>query len=444
MPYFDGSFHTSWSNPVNQMPDVSRPMLDPGFWIDKLSDPDQIIMPLDDIGAFNRTIIKALPVTVCDLSTCSSFMSGDQLKKQIDVPFPKEPMYIGPNQVAQSYLEQMKANMNLKAIRDRNEVQYAFTVKRSSLRVYPTSDVVSDERDDQEFDLFQNTAVHPFEPLLIYHTSADRKWYFARMYNCFGWLPADDVAISPDKKAWEAYQNSDRFIMVAGNRLRLCENPNSPEISNLGLPMGTIIPLADNPIPTMIDRQDPTGNYVVKLAVRTSSGKLGFKLALLPYSLDVREGYLPYTRANVIKQAFKLQGDRYGWGGMLDSHDCSSLILDVYRCFGFKLPRNSEQQVVSAGKTVSFEGSDLKKRAELFTDLLPGASLHFPGHVMLYLGQEGDRYYVISALGNRAIRNGNGIMEVHRVHGVVVNSLDVTRKNGKTWLESLNVAKQYQ
>jgi hypothetical protein len=430
--------------PVNQMPDVSRPMLDPEFWTAKLSDPDGIVMPLEDIGAFNRAVIKALPGTVCDLKTCSSFMPGDQLKKQINVPFPEYPMYIGPNQVAQSYLEQMKVNMNLDAIRDRNEVRYAFTVKRSSLRVYPTSDVVSDELNDQEFDLFQNTAVHPFEPLLIYHQSADRNWYFARMYNCFGWLPATDVAISPDRTTWVAYQSPGRFVLAAGNRLRLCENPNSPEISNLELPMGTIIPLADDPIPTMIDRQDPTGNYVVKLAVRTAGGQLAFKLGLLPYSLDVQEGYLPYTRANVIKQAFKLQGDRYGWGGMLDSHDCSSLILDVYRCFGFRLPRNSEQQAASAGQTVSFEVGEADKRADLFKDLLPGASLHFPGHVMLYLGEEGGRYYVISALGNWAVKNGSGIMEALRVHGVVVNNLDLTRKNGKTWMESLTVAKQYQ
>lgn len=430
--------------PVNQMPDVSRQMLDPEFWIAKLSEPDRTVMPIEDIGAFNRAIIKALPVTVCDLKTCSSFISGEELKKQIDVPFPEDPMYIGSDQVTKTYLDNMKANMNLNAINGRNEFRYAFTVKRSSLRIYPTSDVVSDERGDQEFDLFQNTAVHPFEPLLIYHQSTDRNWYFARMYNCFGWLPVADVAISPDKSTWVAYQNPNSFVVVTGNQLRLCENPNSPEISNLGLPMGTIIPLADSPIPTMIDRQDPTGNYVVKLAVRTATGKLGYKLGLLPYSMDVQEGYMPYTRANVIRQAFKLQGDRYGWGGMLDSHDCSSLILDVYRCFGFKLPRNSEQQAASAGRTVPFEGCEDGKRADLIKDLLPGASLHFPGHVMLYLGEEGGRYYVISALGNWAYKNSSGIMQALRVHGVVVNNLDLTRRNGMTWMESLTVAKQYQ
>ncbi|MEN6390720.1 MAG: SH3 domain-containing protein [Syntrophomonas sp.] len=430
--------------PVNQMPDVSREMLEPEFWIDKLAEPDRIIMPFEDIDAFNQAIIKALPGTVCDLKTCSTFMSGDELRKQIDVSFPEDPMYIGPDQVTLNYLGRLRANMNLAGIKDRNEVKYAFTVRRSSLRVYPTSDVVSDEKNDQEFDLFQNTAVHPFEPLLIYHQSADRNWYFARMYNCFGWLPAEDVAISPDRKTWIEYQEPGGLVVVTGNRLHLCENPNSPEISNLGLPMGTVIPLTDSTIPAMIDRQDPTGNYVVKLAVRTSSGQLDFKLGLLPYSLDIQEGYMPYTRANAIRQAFKLQGDRYGWGGMLDSHDCSSLILDVYRCFGFRLPRNSEQQAASAGKTVSFQGIAAGRRADLFKDLLPGASLHFPGHVMLYLGEEGGHYYVISALGSRAIKGSNGTMETLRVHGVVVNDLELTRKSGKTWMESLTVAKQYQ
>lgn len=430
--------------PVNQMPDVSRQMLDPNFWILKLPDANNIIMPFEDIGKFNRDIIKALPGTVYDLKSRPAFMSGEELKKLIDVPYPEDPLFIGPNRVTGAYLSDMTANMNLAAIQDKNKVQYAFTVRRSSLRVYPTSDVVSDEINDQEFDLFQNTAVHPFEPLIVLNQSLDRQWYFAQMYNCYGWLPVADVAICSDRQTWLEYQMPARFLLASGNRLRLCENPNSPEISNLELPMGTIIPLAEGPIPTIIDRQDPTGNYVVKLAVRLADGKLGFKLGLVPYALDIQEGYMPYTRANIIRQAFKLQGDRYGWGGMLDSHDCSSLVLDVYRCFGFHLPRNSEQQAVSAGKTIYFENCQVEKRAELCNNLLPGASLHFPGHVMLYLGEESGRHYVISALGNWATKNGSGIMEALRVHGVVVNSLDLTRKNGKTWMESLTVAKQYQ
>ena len=59
---------------------------------------------------------------------------------------------------------------------------------------------------------------------------------------------------------------------------------------------------------------------------------------------DVHQGYLDFTQAGIITQAFKCLGDRYGWGGMLKSPDCSAYALNVYRCFGLNIPRNTTWQ----------------------------------------------------------------------------------------------------
>jgi cell wall-associated NlpC family hydrolase len=60
---------------------------------------------------------------------------------------------------------------------------------------------------------------------------------------------------------------------------------------------------------------------------------------------DTAPDYLPLTRANVIRQAFKFLGERYGWGHSFNARDCSGFTNDVYRSFGILMPPNSGAQV---------------------------------------------------------------------------------------------------
>jgi len=63
---------------------------------------------------------------------------------------------------------------------------------------------------------------------------------------------------------------------------------------------------------------------------------------------------------------------------------------------------------------------------------------------MLYLGQDQDKFYVIHSLasyGDVNHPNGYGTLERVPVMKVIVSDLDLTKRNGKTFLESLTVAK---
>lgn len=429
----------------SKMPNVDNEMLYADHWIKQLPNPDKIIMSVEEIDNFNQDILREVPGSVLDLKSYPESLSRTQLRLLLDQSFPDEPSYIGDQLVAPGFWTELQKQINLDSIEETNQVKYGFTVRRSNLKIFPTASIIGDEPGDPGFDLFQNSTVLAAEPLLILHHSADLQWYFVQINNCGGWLPAVDVAIS-DRETWLEYQDQKDFLVVTANHLKLDADPLNPEISELEFSMGCKLPLVGaTESSAALDMRVAHGNYLIKLPTRNVVGQLEFKIAALPISNDVVEGYMPYTRANIIRQAFKMQGDRYCWGGMLNGRDCSSMVMELYRCFGFRLARNSEAQAISTGKTVSFKNYDRVERENLMNQIMPGAVLHFPGHEMLYLGEEGGRYYVISALGSYArYKTGDSGLETVRVRSVVINDLSIMRANGNQWLDELTTAKQLE
>jgi hypothetical protein len=431
----------------NNIPNVSQEMLSANFWINKMSEPEKLIMTQGEIAAFNKDIIQKLPETVYDLANYPSSLTKEQLTKLVTKrPFPEEDRFLNENKVDSAYYEKLEKQMNLPGIKENNKVYYALTVKRTDIRTFPTRDVSLSEPGDWEFDMFQETAVGAAEPVLVLHRSLDKQWCFVQIYNYCGWVPANDLVVAKSQATWLEYVNADKFLVVNGNRLRLGFNMYFPELSELELTMGTKLPLTDE-IPKTVDNQSVAGSYVVKLPVRDSDGQLNIKLALIPVASDVSEGYLPYTRANIIRQAFKVQGERYGWGGMFNGRDCSAYVMDVYKSFGFRLPRNGDEQEQSAGKTVIFDSLTTERRYTLIDTLLPGATLHTPTHEMLYLGKYKGRYYVIhdvTSLGDTDNRNPDGSLGRLVLNEVVVTDLSLPRRNGMLLIDSLTSGKQIE
>ena len=432
---------------VLTLPNVTLPMLSADYWVNKLADPDRVIMQTEAIQSFNQEIIASQPDLIHDLAAYPASLSREQLSSlisDISGTFPPGLRYAAGKPATAAYRDSLNRLANLAGIGDVNQVRYGFAVRRTSLRSFPTADLAGNVPNFPEYDLFQETAIQPAEPLLVLHPSLDGRWSFVQTYNCRGWVNTGDLAICRNRKDWQDYQHPENFLVVTGSHIRLSANPYSPELSELELGMGCRLPLADpRSVPAVIDGQGPAGSYVVTLPVRDPSGQASFKLVLVPVSSDVSVGYPPYTRANIIRQVFKTEGERYGWGGMLDGRDCSALVVDVFGSFGFRLPRNSEEQAAEAGKTVQFQGSPAD-RATLLRSLSPGIALHFPGHVMFYLGEDHGRYYVISALGFYVAFKDSTRPRVTQVQGVAVNDLSLRLSDGRQWLDHLTVGKIYE
>ena len=75
-----------------------------------------------------------------------------------------------------------------------------------------------------------------------------------------------------------------------------------------------------------------------------------------------------------------------------------------------------------------------KQKKKLIEQASIGSVLYFKGHEMMYLGSYNGKQYVISALGS--------VMDVEdesvrSVYNVAINTLDVKRRDGTTWLTNL-------
>ncbi|WP_019908096.1 SH3 domain-containing protein [Thermoanaerobacter indiensis] len=402
--------------------EVIEDMLSPEYWIRKIDNADKVIMTPQEIENFNRKIINKVGM-VCDIETYKESLKKDELIKLTkSYEIPKKPMYNRyGNLIEEDFYDDVIENTNLEKIEDVNPVKYGIAIRNTSIRSFPTEEAVFDKQGDIEFDRFQETGCQAFEPLVILHKSKDKKWYFVQMYNYSGWIKAEDIAVAKNKKELFDYINSLSFLLVTGNYIKTQSNPFDKNVSKLEFTMGTKIYLEKENILHQIGNQSVIGNYLVKLPVRNEEGNLDFRYALISKKEDVNVGYLPYTRENILKQAFKLIGDRYGWGDSLGGRDCSSYIMYIFKTFGIRLPRNADEQEVSEGKSYKFtEEMPIEERIKVFDSVKPGALVYMPGHAMMYIGKEKGIPYIIHDF------HGYGEKKEDKYEFIPVNEVMVT------------------
>ncbi len=426
-------------------PGVSKEMMSPAYWIkDGYNEEILTRSQINKFNVDNGKLIGSSSSGSFALQSIKDTVSGITVREilaSISLPDPDKPLFINGEKVGNEYGYALKANIAAEAVPDKVNVKFGFSVYRNTMRQYPTADYANDEANDLFYDSFIMSDLMPFSPLAVLHESADGKWFFVASYVCCGWVSSDEVAICPSRSDWLARQSPEDFLVVTGREIRLSEDPYCTELSNQLIPMGTVLPLVKaSDIPASINRRSAFGCYVAKLPVRLADGSISDAFTLIPQNSDVTVGYLPFTRANIINQAFKLQGDIYGWAGDFNSNDCSGIIRQIFRCFGVEFPRVGSQQVnVYDMPTQDVSQMNDKDKLALITSLPAGSLLSFSGHIMIYLGTDPDNEpYVISSVGSIStteLKNG----EILQVNTVLVSSLLRTvRKTGVTWLGSVS------
>jgi hypothetical protein len=138
----------------------------------------------------------------------------------------------------------------------------------------------------------------------------------------------------------------------------------------------------------------------------------------------------PFTRRELLTEAFSMLGRPYGWGGKDGGYDCSRFLLDLFEPFGIDLPRHSARQAMAG--TFAVDVSTLQDPNE--KRLLIEAAAHrgvvllyFPGHIMLYLGttEKGEPMAIHAFSEFVTPCEGSELETINRVDRVVVSDLSL-------------------
>jgi len=432
---------------VSYLPGVTAEMTAPGYWTRSLADPDAPLAGAEELSRISAGSLAAKGANMHDLKNQPDTVNARALAQALKASAQENAKYYlgwtySPDgeKADQAYYDQMIANTVDPQAKESQPVGYAVAVYRTQLLTFPSEDPIWDDPKDPDFDYQNLSTIRVNEPMVIRARSADGNYYCVLTDSASGWVKAADVALCADRAQWLAAWDipADKAVVIYGDKVWTAASNFQPETSKRMLTMGTVLELADWPDPeTLAANRATYYNHVVYLPVREEDGSYGKRAALLPAVADVSLGYLPLTGENLAQVALNALGGAYGWGGMLESNDCSGLLRDIYHCFGLTMPRNTTWQTAMAAAKADLTGCSTEEKCRILDALPLGSALYFKGHTMLYLGHEGQQYYVLSSVSNMMNTAGE---KVQRIRGVVLNTLDVKRASGKTWLQDLHTA----
>jgi cell wall-associated NlpC family hydrolase len=406
---------------------VAPAQLDAAYWIAKLPDAERVILDAGAIAARNAALPKLEP-SWHDLAALPASLDRDELRAMIEqrsAP-PTRTLYaedghaLTPGEIAA-----LREALALDAIPDRTGVNFALVVHRASLRTFPTMQHVFSKPGDVDIDRFQESALFPGTPVAVLHAGRDGRWRFVVAPNYAAWVQADALAEGTRDEVL-GYAAKQPQLVITGDDVRTAFDPSRPALSQLPLDMGVHLPLlADWPRDEAVSGQAAYAAWVVQLPTRDANGHLQLGPALIPRGSDVRVGDLALSRANLLRQAFKLLGERYGWGHDYDGRDCSGFLSDVFATFGVHMPRNTGDQAKSPIFVhESFDASTSRgQRMRAIAALQVGDLVYIPGHVLMVVGFEDGKPWVIHDVQGVSVRDSSGGLRRIPLNGVSVTPL---------------------
>ncbi len=404
---------------------VEPQQLDAHYWIDRHPAPETPLLTSGRIAAFNADLVEKDP-SIHDLHMLPGTYDEDEVRAligRVSSP-PKRMLYDEKGQVLEpGRLAELSRMLDLDAVTKHITPDYGLVVRRADLRAFPTTQRVFSSPDDTDIDRFQESGLYPGTPVAALHRSQDGRWLFVVSPNYAAWIESENIALGSRDEVLGFTRQQPRLI-VTGAQARTAFTPEQPSASLLTLDMGTQLPvLQDWPPHTPVNGQLPYTAHVVQLPLRNEDGSLRFSPALVPRSADVAAAPLPATPANLLRQAFKFLGERYGWGHSYEARDCSGFVLDVYRSLGIDLPRNTIDQSRSpALESVPYDASaPLQERLDALARLQVGDLVYIPGHVMMVIGHDKGQTWVIHDTAGASYRDTDG--KLHRAH---INAVAVT------------------
>ena len=412
--------------PASGVIGVEEAYFAPEFWIARTRAPDAVLMDRAAIDARNARLLRE-DDSMHDLAALPATLARAQVAAWIDglASPPARPLWDEAGApVPKAVLDAIVGNRAMDAIPAAQPTRFGMAVERAALRTFPTMLRVFSSQGDGDIDRFQESALFPGDPVAIAHASADGQWLFVVSPRYAAWVDAKAIA-EGDRAAVLDYGARAPYRVITAGKPRTVFTREEPRLSELQLDMGVRIPLADRPLDTPVNGQHPYASWILDLPVRDADGRLSFAPALLQKNAGSEADYLPLTRANLIRQAFKFLGERYGWGHAYNGRDCSGFVSEVYRSMGVQLPRNTSDQAVSpVFARTRFEATASRaERMAAVAALDVGDLIYIPGHVMMFAGRIDGQPYVIHDTNGGSYLDADGGLHSMRLNGVSLTPL---------------------
>lgn len=406
---------------------VTPEQLKPDYWIAKLSDPDRVLKTPEQLKVLNDDTFAIVKDQV-DIFKLPLKKKGEMIREVIQREYEtiKGRKLFDPDDVyyrPEFFEVEIKPVMQWDKIPEKIEMKWGVAVKAASVRALPTDVEMLEQKKDIEFDQLQFTQIKTCTPVGIFHTSNDGKWFYIQAPYARGWVKAEDIAIFPTRDELKKVIQQKSFLVVTGESILVYADETFRKEFQAPS-MGSILPLAEK----------TEAAYVILLPVRGADGAASMEKKYIRLTDDVSTKFPAFTQKNIIRQAFKLLGARYGWGGMYNGRDCSGFTQDVFLSLGVAMPRSSKGQAFIGTQLGYFEyKGDTDAKKEMLNAAIPGITiLRMPHHMMLYLGQENGQYYVIHCTW--AERYSMTSDDKNRINQVVVSDLNL---NGRSYLGPL-------
>lgn len=362
------------------------------FWLDKLENPNRIILDSSSILKFNRRLIA--DGKIYDFNRSSLFYSGSYIRASIEGMYKNisngVKYFIDGNRVSRSFLRDIYNDLDLDSIELKQRAKFALTVRYTNQKLIPIELELLKRKGEIYFDRNQNSALDIGTPLVVLHSTRDGRWHFVVAPTSSGWVRDEDIAFGSKDEILN-YINSKNFVITTEAKSAILVQGRYYDYVRMGVKFPTLLSV--------------DSNMVIVVPQKGEDGNLIFLNGLVAKS-SVNRGYLSYTPRNILTQAFKFLNAPYGWGGSFGEQDCSKFIQEVFATVGLKLPRNSTTQSL-IGYPISLEG--LTKEGKINTILKIGevgsTIIHLKGHIMLYIGEHKGEPFVIQTVWGESSRH---------------------------------------
>ncbi len=414
------------------LPGVTEAQLKPSYWIDQLRkagfDPDAPVLDVAAVDRYNRAVGRKPGNDDHTQRDLLQPVDTIELRKSLDERLGYMLGRLNKHELRDADGEPIDAALSRRFASSHLPSTLQPTLRMATapiaIRCGPIDAPLTEQGSDPVYDRNACSTAQPQETLQLLARWPEKLW-LVRTRHSLGFI-SEDAALSP------VVPNTIAARVTSAPRLRAARDITLtlPDGKAMTLPAKTTVPRA----------ADDTRNVLVA----TSSA---IHTVTAPPELEITTR--PLTRSDVIHTAFQYLGLPYGFGGAGGGFDCSGLLLDVFESFDLALPRHSGWQAQTGTFVV-----DVTKAVDVHEKLalLDAAHargivlLHFPGHIMLYLGRTADGTpMALHALGeyarpcDRASKQGTKQSDtVVGVRRVVVSTLELGRGSKRTsFLERL-------